>query len=287
MTNDPNCARFSLPNKPTISDAANGIYNVAASTTSVMFTNLDQETRWQFQVYGLNDATAPGIPSNTPDILKGVAEKSETEDAKTTEAMVPSAPMNLTAELARDTNFTGVGSRGVLVLWNAPTDPAGAPVLGYKIERSIDGGEYEERVSSRDAGMTHWVDTSEPAAGEVRTYRLTSINAAGVGTMTAMATIPLDASHSHVPVSTVLTAPTMVDATGGTGELTVTWVDSENAVGHLILLLDGADIEAMETAPTGNSRTFTGLSAGVYTAVVVSYKSVSDYLYAFDGDSVQ
>ena len=281
-----NCTRFSLPDKASITLSANDIFNVAPSTTNVTFKGLDQETRWEFEVYGLNGATVPSAPPIDPDLLKGVAEESETEDAKTTEAVVPPAPVNLNAELARDTNFSGVGSRGVLVLWNAPSDPAGAPIVGYKIERSIDGGEFEEKVSSRDAGMTHWVDTSEPAAGEVRVYRVTSINAVGVGTMMASITIPL-ASHTHGPVSTALTAPTVVEATGGTGELTVTWVDGENAVGHLILLLDGADIEAMETAPTGNSHKFTDLSSGVYTAVVVSYKSVSDYLYAFDGDSVQ
>ena len=231
-----------------------------------MFTNLDQETRWQFQVYGLNDATAPGIPSATPDILKGVAEKSETEDAKTAEAVVPPAPMNLTAELARDTNFTGVGSRGVLVLWNAPADPAGAPVLGYKIERSIDGGEFEERVSSRDAGMTHWVDTNEPAMDEVRVYRVTSINAVGVGTMMASITIPLGMHTTHPP--SAFTAPSGAMARAGSvaGTVDLSWTAGANATRHWILAIraDGAlGGYAWVQASGDSSHTLTALDSGV------------------------
>ena len=118
------------------------------------------------------------------------------DDDKTSDSMVPDAPMNLTAELARDTNFSGVGNRGVLVLWNAPSDPAGDPITGYKIERKVDDGEFEEKVSSRSYTMTHWVDTDEPSEGEVRVYRVTSINGKGIGTEMAMVMIPL-AMHTH------------------------------------------------------------------------------------------
>ena len=68
----PNCARFSLPEGSVIDDAANGIYDVDASTTSVMFTKLPRQTRWQFEVYAVNGATVAGTPANNPDLLKGV-----------------------------------------------------------------------------------------------------------------------------------------------------------------------------------------------------------------------
>ena len=264
VPNAANCARFSLPKKATIKLTANGIYDVAASTTSVMFTGLDQESRWQFEVYGLNGATVAGTPAGTPDILKGVAQESETEDAKTTEAMVPGAPKNLTAELARDTNFSGVGNRGVLVLWNAPSDPAGAPVVGYKIERKVDDGEYEEKISSRDAGMTHWVDTDEPAEGEMRTYRITSINAVGVGTETATVMIPHPGEHSHIMVSD---APTGLSATAVSDtQIDLSWdapaSDGGSAVTHYIIerRYTGdmmGDLVPSDYAPGGASFAFT------------------------------
>ena len=158
----------------------------------------------------------------------------------------------------------------------------GLPVLGYQISY-VNADDSETIVVSNTMSKdTQWMETGLGGM-TTRTYRVRSITLGGVGIKYADAT----ATTAEGPPSTALKAPTRVEATGGTGELTVTWVDGENAVGHLVLLLDGADIEAMETAPTGNSHTFTGLSAGVYTAVVVSYKSTSDYDYDYDADSVQ
>ena len=71
-------------------------FQVAATTTNVVFTGVEEETRWRFQVYGLNGATIAGDPApvndNDPDTLRGVAEDSETVDDKTTKAVVPPAP---------------------------------------------------------------------------------------------------------------------------------------------------------------------------------------------------
>ena len=47
-----------------------------------------------------------------------------------------------------------------LLLWNA-RDPDGAKVTGYKIERSINGGEYSIRVENMPANKTFWVDRTE------------------------------------------------------------------------------------------------------------------------------
>ena len=58
-------------------------------------------------------------------------------------------PRGLTAELARDTNLSGFGNSGVLLLWNQPAGVPGAPVNAYKVERSKDGGvTYDVRASS-------------------------------------------------------------------------------------------------------------------------------------------
>ena len=281
-----NCTRYGLPDLYSGKDSITGsnrIIDVDAYLTMIT-AKVPQKTRWQFEVYALNGATEVA----TPDTQNGLATASETVHDKTTAGMTPNMPRDLTAELARDTNLSGVGNRGVLLLWNQPAGVPGAPVNSYKIERMIDDGDYEVLVSSHAAARTYYVDTSEPAMDEMRTYRITAINIAGAGTEMATVMIPYPPEHTtHPPASAALTKPDSVEAMGGSGELTVTWVDGENAVGHLVLLL-GSDFALLETetAPTGNSHTFTGLSAGMHTAVVVSYRSASNYEYDHDTDMV-
>ena len=154
----------------------------------------------------------------------------------------------------------------------------GLPLLGYKITY-VDGENevvLEENTMSMD---TQYMDPNTLAGETTRTYRVRSITLGGVGEMYAEAM----ATTAEGPPSTALTMPDMVEATGGVGALTVIWEDGDNALGHLVLLLD-SDFELVmtETAPMGNSHTFSPLASGRYTAVVVSYKSVSDFKYDYD-----
>ena len=52
----------------------------------------------------------------------------------------PNAPMELTAESARDSNLEDTGNLGVNLLWNAPSAPKGLTIDGYRIQVSTDGG---------------------------------------------------------------------------------------------------------------------------------------------------
>ena len=79
----------------------------------------------------------------------------------------------------------------------------------------------------------------------------------------------------------MLTAPTSVMAmSDAAGMATVSWTPGDNALGHLVLLFN-ADFsgDPMVGTPTGNAHTFSAVPAGSYIAVVVSYRSVSDYEY--------
>ena len=124
-------------------------------------------------------------------------------------AVVPAAPQRLSAQFALDNNVAGIGEQGVLLLWNPPANPPGAPVQTYKIERSIDGEDYTVRVSSHTATTTHWADSQEPPEGEVWTYRVTAINDVGPGTEMAMVTLPLaeHTTHTTTPAVDELTVP--------------------------------------------------------------------------------
>ena len=213
----------------------------------------------------------------------GVALKSDKVDAKTGEAVVPMMPANLTAEVARDTNVAGSGSRGALLLWNAPTDPEGAKVTGYKIERSINGGEYSIRVENMPADRTYWVDRTELGTN-THMYRVTSRNAVGPGTEMATVMIPYpEDGHTHAPVSTALTAPTMVMGMSDTdGVLTLTWEGGDNA-DSFVLIAVRTDTFAYTSLPIADGAarmgTFTGLTSGVdYIGIVVALKGTGDAL---------
>ena len=238
------CTRFGESDPSTISFTAdvhvNGIYDIPADTRSVTFKGVLAKYRWQFEVFALNGATdldvddidgADATVAGDADSDPGLARESDKALATTKAAMKAMAPPNLTAELARDTNVSGIGSRGVLVLWNAPADPAGAPVLSYRIDRKIMGkdDDFVTRHDNLDADVTHWVDSSEPLAGEIRYYRVTSINSVGVGTEMATIIIPL-AEHTTHPPGTVGDASGLTTAPGpAAGTAVLTWTEGDDA----------------------------------------------------------
>ena len=205
---------------------------------------------------------------------------SNTVDETTLEAVLPNEPGGLAAE-------TGDTGGSVKLCWNAQAEePEDAPVFEYLVQYSADGEtnwmDLDKVTAMPDGDVpTIYTDTMLDA-GETRHYRVFAINLRGQSDQSDVASAT--ASDAAVaPPSTELTMPTMVEATSGVGALTVEWEAGENAVGHLVLLLDTDNDFALlmtETAPTGNSHTFMPLVAGQYTAVVVSYKSVSDYKYA-------
>ena len=245
-----------------------------ARLSPTMFQYLDKklqsDKRYFYRVSAVNER-GTGLPTAP-------------ESAKTHDPGEPTPPGGLVAQAD--------GTNAIKLCWyeSNVVDPLigeaildeGLPVLGYQI--SYVGDDGNEVILVEDTESQDTIYTNMGLAPETtRTYRVRSQTLGGVGTAYTEATAMTEAG----PPSTELTRPTMVEAMGGAGTVTVTWEDGQNAVGHLVLLLDGADIEAMETAPTGNSHTFTDLSSGMYIAVVVSYKSTSDYDYDYDAGSVQ
>ena len=62
--------------------------------------------------------------------------------------------------------------------------------------------------------------------------------------------------------------------------VTVSWMPGDDAIGHLVMLFK-SDFSGMSMVgtPSGNSHTFTDVPVGSYIAVVVSYRSASEYEY--------
>ena len=286
-----NCTRFGEPKKLPISlkSEKEQVFKVSGSTNSVSFKDVLAETQWFFRVYGLNGPTGTTGPNGSPDtastareIEVGLAADSERNDATTDSAVVANAPPYLTAQDARDTNELGVNRQGVLVIWTSPANPAGAPVLGYRVERSIDDAAFEvlPDADNLNTGETHYVDDEELPEDETRVYRVTSINSVSVGTDTITVTLPLAAGHTHPP-GTVGDASGLTTAPGtaaGTAELT--WTEGDNANIHWVLGIavnaDGSfDFgdrnRKWMKVDSGSPSTVTGLTPGkTYAFAIIS-----------------
>ena len=83
------------------------------------------------------------------------------------------------------------------------------------------------------------------------------------------------------PVPTDVTAPTAIEATVVGNDVTITWMDGDNAVTHMVLLFDSDFALAKEAATnqTDGETTFMDVPAGTYYAVVVAIDAAGKYEY--------
>jgi hypothetical protein len=231
------------------------------------------------QVMGLSYTDGGLLPGTTRDYrvaaVNATAQSvwSNTAEATTIAAVLPNEPGGLAAET--------YGTSSIKLCWNAQaTEPEAAPVTSYRIEHLV-GGTWTYLASvTGDVGSVPTIYTVTGLT-PVTSYdfRVSAINLRGQSDQSDVATATTDAG----PPSTELTRPTMVSAMGGTGTVTVSWEDGENAVGHLVILLDSSfEVVEIDDNPTNNESMFSGLSAGTYYGVVVAFKSASDYEYAYD-----
>ena len=217
-----------------------GVLSESAPETMFMDKGLLADTTYRYKVYAMNDAVDGTL---SPVLTEGeefsTSAEERTEDTK--EAVKAGAPLNLTAESAKDANFNVRSQLGVLLLWTGPEHPAGAKITGYSIERSMDGGTtWESLESHRSGDNTHFEDRRNPREDDVLHYRVAAINSEGTGPWSAMVRFPQhDEPHGdRTPPSTVLTAPSNVVA-GATddndpGAIKLTWDAGDNATTYTV-----------------------------------------------------
>lgn len=110
---------------------------------------------------------------------------------------------------------TGSAQR-ISLQWNAPLDDGGNRVSGYRIEVSTDGGASWGNLIENTRSRT--TSRSFPySAGVPSTFRVSAINASGVGAFGP------DAISNEASAFTVPSAPQQVTATGGRGTIAVAW----------------------------------------------------------------
>ena len=168
--------------------------NTGPQETTFTHTGLQPATGYSYQVAAINRLGA-GQWSG--------------EASTSTYAQAPGAPFNLTAR--------AVGTSRIDLSWSAPRNTGGAPILGYRIEASSDGGRTWNIIIRRNTNSkttTASDVTLQPAT--TRHYRVAAINTAGTG--------PFSNTARATTEATVPGTPRSLDAEAdGTSRIELSW----------------------------------------------------------------
>ena len=258
-----------------------------------------EDVRW-FRVIVLNSVItdSDGKISATPDAapedgvadtidLSAVCSKRGATDASGS----PGTPDGLVAEPARDAggidpnNPVPDSERGVLLLWNKPTDPAGDAVTGYIIQRrtrensTAAWSDWDDDWAEIDASQTSHTDEAKMTMldmGEARQYRVSAKSGAGTG-MYAMVTYP-HAEAQHVP-GMPQNVSAMVDADNAT-TINVMWDAAEpygsNVTSYMVQSAyeksDGTRSDWMEVSPAHSGMAMMYADKGLMSGTKYFYR---------------
>ena len=159
------------------------VANSGSSATEYAHTGLEPGSDLVYRVSAINTA-GRGDPSNTA--------------RATTDAVGPGPPRQLRALVP--------GPWAIQLLWNAPSYNGGAPITGYRIEVSDDGGlAWEELVGDTRSTARQYVHEGlRPAT--TRHYRVFAVNRSGPGAPSDVAEATTDAYVPDTPRQLVASA---------------------------------------------------------------------------------
>ncbi len=144
------------------------VADTRSDATEYSHTGLDPASTRHYRVSAINEI-GTGDPSNVADA--------------TTDATVPDPPTNLVAVASSPTQID--------LTWTAPAYDGGAPVTGYRIEVSEDGGTWSDLARATVSSATAYSHVGlQP--GSTRHYRVSAINVAGTGMPSAVASASTD-----------------------------------------------------------------------------------------------
>ena len=156
------------------------VWTVVAETsttlTSYMHRDLEPASTWYYRVSAINRA-GPGTPSEMA--------------TATTDPVAPDPPTSLRAE-AR-------GAYRIDLSWAAPAYSGGAPVTGYRIEMSEDGGASWGMLETDTRSEATLFGDTDVRPGSTRHYRVSAINRAGVGEPSQVAFATTEATVPEAP----------------------------------------------------------------------------------------
>ena len=158
---------------------------------------------------------------------------------------IPNTPTGLVAEEAKDSSFFSIISRsptrsGVLVLWDEPEeDDAFDPHTGYVVERSVNGGDWVKLDRSKTDLDTHHHDKEEPAANELRAYRVAALTGDNAGARSDTAYVGHNALAAPMDLSAMEASETKINLSWtapNQGSGRVAYYQLERAYGDVMFL---------------------------------------------------
>ena len=181
------------------------VNNTASAATTYSDTGLSPGTSRHYRVSAIN-AEGTGPASNIAHASAGIT--------------TPGAPTNLTA--------AAQGQTRIALFWAAPSDSGGAAVTGYRIEVSENAG-LGWGVLVQNTGSTSTTHSHTGlAAGTTRHYRVSAINAAGIGPASNVAQATTGASAPDAPTELKAKA-------NGTSQIDLSWTAPANDGGSPII----------------------------------------------------
>ncbi len=244
-TADPGASTYTLYQGTSPTSLAPVATGIAA--TSAVASGLSPSTTYYFALTATNAAGTSGL--------------SPTTTATTGALSVPSAPTGLAAK---------AGNGSLTLTWSAPTSDGGSPLTGYLVEYSTTpGGEATGSVQAASgpsatlAGLTNGT-----------TYYVEVVATNAVGSSSPSSEVA--ATPASPPA-----APTLLSATAGAGQVTLTWSANSNGGSALtgFVLYDGTGATpgtAVATLSASTlSDTVTGLPSGTtYSFAVVATNAI-------------
>ena len=154
-------------------------------------------------------------------------------------------PMGLVAEEAKDSSFFSIISRsptrsGILLLWDEPEmDDNFDPHTGYIVERSVNGGDWVKLDRSKTDLDTHHHDKEEPAANELRAYRVAALTGDNAGARSDTAYVGHNALAAPMDLSAMEASETKTNLSWtapNQGSGRVAYYQLERAYGDVMFL---------------------------------------------------
>ncbi|NDA77788.1 MAG: fibronectin type III domain-containing protein, partial [Actinobacteria bacterium] len=204
---------------------------VATSSLTAVIGGLTNGTAYVFRVLATNLAGNSG-PSATTASIPFTA---------------PSAPINLQATS---------GTNEVTLAWSPPSSTGGANLIGYRIERSTNGGASWTTVVANTGTTATAFTVGNLTAGAVQTFRVAAVTTGGYGTFS---------SNVNATAAGLAIAPTGLTATAGNSQVALVWTAPTSTGGSSISAYvversadGGATWSTVSSSVTATGRSVTG-----------------------------
>jgi titin len=239
-------------------------YRVVPNTTYQTLVTLNNVTTYthtglitgKTYIYRVSAINIDGTGSPSPDVLA-----TPTSSSAPPQNIAPNPPQNLVASTYSSTQIN--------LSWGAPPSNGGPTVSGYKIDYSLDSGNFTNIVANSGSSFTAYSHTGLQV-GHTYSYRVFAINSIGMSNSSNIATTTL------TQVLTVPGSPTLSANPSSATSVSLSWTapanDGGSAItGYKIEYTNGTSAYIVLVANTGNSQTGY-IHSGLVTGTSYSYR---------------